>query len=360
MPTRKKRRHSKRKTYKRGGEILKSVETTSDKYVDSKIMPSTDNNGLFDKDKFVPSVKSPWLPRLNEAKYANNMLFGKKGKVEKKAMFIILNNEMEKQQTYLYNEIDLEAEAVKVAKAVKTATSKAATTAEKAKAEAEAKATKAAKAARVAARAAVEAKAEVAEVAKAAAAAAAETAKAAAAEEAEAAMREAEAAIRETRPAAEAYSNIFNRFLSKYFPNPGLPAAVGAAAGGAAAPEEIEKLIKKKTLWPKDQIDNITYRPGVFLNILKDVSIEEEKEGKEEKEKDDEEEEKLRKLRKLRKLIYKHRTRFYHLIDDKMVETFMNKVDTKYSSIYKKGDTTTYDNIRYVIMWILFKIDTEL
>ena len=72
MPTRKKRRHRKRKTYKRGGMVLKSVQTTSDGYVDSKIMPSTNNNGLLDKNKFVTSVNTPWLLSSNEAKSANN------------------------------------------------------------------------------------------------------------------------------------------------------------------------------------------------------------------------------------------------------------------------------------------------
>ena len=293
MPTRKKRRHRKRKTYKRGGRILKSVQTTADGYVDSKIMPSTDNKVLVENDKFVPSVKSPWLLRLNEAKYANNMLFGKKGEVEQKAMFIVLNNEMERQQADLYNEIKLKLNQA-----------------------------------------------------------------AAAAAAAEAAAQTAEQA---------AYYKSINTFLLTYFPTPGTVGAVAAPSevaapaaavapvvapvAPAAAAAEIEELIKKKTLWPKDKDNRNFYMRTTLLNTLKNVfNIKNNNNGELTKEQ----------IKEIRQLMYEHRTSIYHLIDDKMVETFMNAVDNtnkKYSSIYKKGDTTTYDNIRYVIMWILFEID---
>ena len=287
MPTRKKRRHRKRKTYKRGGRILKSVQTTSDGYVDLKIMPSTDNKVLLEKDKFVPSVNTPWLLSSNEAKYANNMLFGKKGEVKPKAMFIVLNDEMEKQQADLYNEIKLKLNQVK---------------------------TGAEKAAEAAAKAAAKA----------------------------------------------ASDKIINKFLQIYFPTPGTvgaaaaPVAPSAVAEGDKAkegdkdkkpliPAEIENLFKKETLWPKVMDNRNFYMPKTLLNTLQNVYKKE-----------------INQLNEIRQLMYEHRTSIYHLIDDKMVETFMDAVDNtnkKYSSIYKKGDTTTYDNIRYVIMWILFKID---
>ena len=307
MPTRKKRRHRKRKTYKRGGRILKSVQTTADGYVDSKIMPSTDNKVLLEKDKFVPSVKSPWLLRLNEAKYANNKLFGKKGEVKPKAMFIVLNDEMEKQQADLYNEIKLKLNQVK-------------TGAENA--------ADAAKAAAEGARTIVNHKA--------AAQAAAQAAQA-------------------------AYYKICDTFLLTYFPTPG---TVGAAAAPvapvvaeAAAPvvaAEIENLFKKETLWPKVMDNRDFYIPKTLLDTLKNVYKEKLKNV---------DKENINQLNEIRQLMYEHRTSIYYLIDDKMVETFMDAVDNtnkKYSSIYKKGDTTTYDNIRYVIMWILFKIDTTV
>jgi hypothetical protein len=315
MPTRKKRRHRKRKTYKRGGRILKSVQTTSDGYVDLKIMPSTDNKVLLEKDKFVPSVNTPWLLSSNEAKYANNMLFGKKGEVKPKAMFIVLNDEMEKQQADLYYEIVQKLNQVK-----KDAENAA----------------DAAKAAAEGARTIVNHKA--------AAQAAAQAAQA-------------------------AYYKICDTFLLTYFPTPGTVGAaaapvapvvaeaaapVVAAVAEAAAPvvaAEIENLFKKETLWPKVMDNRDFYIPKTLLDTLKNVYKEKLKNV---------DKENINQLNEIRQLMYEHRTSIYYLIDDKMVETFMDAVDNtnkKYSSIYKKGDTTTYDNIRYVIMWILFKID---
>ena len=118
---------------------------------------------------------------------------------------------------------------------------------------------------------------------------------------------------------------------------------------GGESQEEIAKAIKKETLWPKDKDDRNFYKPKTLFNTLQKVFDKSNKNDNDDKQQ-----------KELRQLMYKHRTSIYHLIDDKMVETFMDAVDNTnktYSHIYKKGDTTTYDNIRYVIMWILLKID---
>jgi len=271
MPTRKKRRHRKRKTYKRGGMVLKAIRTTQpDGYADSTIMPSSNNKALFDRDRFVPSVKSPWLLRLNEATYANRKLFGMeddKSKIKSGTVHLVLNNYMEEEQANLYNQLDSELPA--------------------------------------------------------------------------------------------GTGNSFNTFLKKYFPSPGLK-------GGANGPsveskskepkyeepnsEEIQKDFNKATLWPKE-VNTDSYNPSTFLTILSRIF---------KKQLKDENEINNDNMNELRVLMYKHRASVYDLIDDKMVEKLMDAVDnnnTKYSSIYKNGDTTTYNNIRYVIMWILFKID---
>lgn len=289
MPTRKKRRHRKRKTYKRGGMVLKAIRTTQpDGYADSKIMPSSNNKALFDKDKFVPSVNTPWLLRFNEAKYANRILFGKyNGEPTSKSgtVHLVLNNAMEEEQANLYNQLDSELTA----------------------------ADKAGRAA-----------------------------------------------------ADKAYFNSFKPFLKKYFlnpvlivgaaaPAPAVPANGAPAVGslGAAVPtsEEIKNAFNRETLWPKEQKMYGFYEPTTFSYILSNVFYK--------KIKDDTNKIIPENINELRMLMYKHRASVYDLIDDKMVEKLMDAVDnTKYSSIYKKGDTTTYNNIRYVIMWILFKIDT--
>lgn len=272
MPTRKKRRHRKRKTYKRGGMVLKAIRTTQpDGYADSTIMPSSNNKALFDRDRFVPSMKSPWLLRLNEANYANRKLFGMeddKSKIKSGTVHLVLNNYMEEEQANLYNQLDRELTA--------------------------------------------------------------------------------------------GTGNSFNTFLKNHFPSPGLK-------GGANGPsveskskepkyeepnsEEIQKDFNKATLWPKE-VNTDSYNPGTFLTILSSIF---KKQTKDKNEINNDN------MNELRVLMYKHRASVYNLIDDKMVEKLMDAVDndnTKYSSIYKKGDTTTYNNIRYVIMWILFKIDT--
>jgi hypothetical protein len=339
MPTRKKRRHRKRKTYKRGGMVLKAIRTTQpDGYADSTIMPSSDNKALFNREKFVPSVKSPWLLRFNEAKYANRKLFGMKDDkniIKSGTVHLVLNSAMEEEQANLYNELD--SELTKVNKAAEEAVKAAAKAV--AREEASYKAEKEAK----------EASKNEKE----------ETAKEASKNEKEETAKE---AAREAAKANQAYSNIFNTFLKKYFPSPGLK-------GGALVPseepkseepkseepnsEEIQKDFNKETLWPKEQIEHFSYSPRTFSDIL--VSIFK-------KEIQDNTSKTLNKdnINELRVLMYKHRASVYDLIDDKMVEKLMDAVDndnTKYSSIYKKGDTTTYNNIRYVIMWILFKID---
>ena len=252
-------------------------------------MPSTDNNGLLDKDKFVPSVKSPWLPRLNEAKRANNMLFGKdgkEGKVEQKAMFIILNNEMEKQQADLYNDINtqLTDASHNFLQKYFSKPRELAEPAEPAQQQQQA------------------------------------------AEPAEPAQQQQQAAVITS-----------------------LVAGQKQKISGGESQEEIAKAIKKETLWPKDKDDRNFYKPKTLFNTLQKVFDKSNKNDNDDKQQ-----------KELRQLMYKHRTSIYHLIDDKMVETFMDAVDNTnktYSHIYKKGDTTTYDNIRYVIMWILLKID---
>ena len=339
MPTRKKRRHRKRKTYKRGGMILKAIRTTQpDGYADSKIMPSSNNKALFDKDKFVPSVNTPWLLRFNEAKYANRILFGKyNGEPTSKSgtVHLVLNNAMEEEQANLYNELDNELKLVelKLVELKKTFAKKEA--AEKAANEA------AEKAANEAARNKEEEEEE----------------------EAEEAYKAAEAAYKAARKAEEAYSNSFNTFLSKYFPSPGLKGGAPVVSVTSGEPkseeptsekptsEEIQIDFNRETLWPKEQITHLFYSPTTFSSIFstkfnKEIIVNNSINNDN--------------INELRMLMYKHRASVYDLIDDKMVEKLMDSVDndnTKYSSIYKKGDTTTYNNIRYVIMWILFKID---
>lgn len=275
MPTRKKRRHRKRKTYKRGGMVLKAIRTKQpDGYADSKIMPSSNNKALFDREKFVPSVKSPWLLRFNEAKYANRKLFGMeddKSKIKSGTVHLVLNNTIEEEQANLYNELDRELTA--------------------------------------------------------------------------------------------GTDDSFKTFLKKYFPSPGLKggapvASVPSVESKSKEPkyeepnsEEIQKDFNKATLWPKE-VNTDSYNPGTFLTILSEIFKKQTKDNNEINNDN---------INELRVLIYKHRASVYDLIDDKMVEKLMDAVDndnTKYSSIYKNGDTTTYNNIRYVIMWILFKIDT--
>lgn len=276
MPTQKKRRHRKRKTYKRGGMVLKAIRTTQpDGYADSKIMPSSNNKALFDKEKFVPSVNTPWLLRFNEAKYANHKLFGMKddkSKIKSGTVHLVLNSAMEEEQANLYNELD--------------------------------------------------------------------------------------------RELAEGTDDSFNAFLKNHFPSPGRKggapvASVPSVESKSKEPiseepisEEIQKDFNKATLWPKE-VNTGFYYPGTFSNILSSIFKKQIKDDKSKALNNDN-------INELRVLMYKHRASVYDLIDDKMVEKLMDSVDndnTKYSSIYRKDDTTTYNNIRYVIMWILFKTD---